>query len=108
MFRLEMEQISQVSSDNDGRRYVQEVMGKVLKCSLIGDLVSLLDVAFQDVVHQCAHVVSVVVYHQQLWETALLQILVESSPAKCLCFRGATFCIHLLHHAELLERERIK
>ena len=52
MLRLEMEQISQVSSDDNGRRYVQEVMGKVLKCSLVGNLVSLLDVAFQNVVHQ--------------------------------------------------------
>ena len=52
MLRLEMEQISQISSDDNGRRYVQEVMGKVLKCSLVGNLVSLLDIAFQNVVHQ--------------------------------------------------------
>ena len=47
-----MEQIGQVGGDNDGRRYVQEVMGKVLKCSLVGNLVSLLDIAFQNIVHQ--------------------------------------------------------
>ena len=60
-----MKQIGQVGSDNNGRRYVEQVVGKLLESRLIGNLVSLFNVTFQDILDKRADIAFAIANGQQ-------------------------------------------
>ena len=103
-----MEQIGQVGSDNNGRRYVEQMVCKLLESRLVGNLVSLFNVTFQDVLDKRADIAFAIVNGQQFRKSTLLQIFVEGRPAESFCLCSTPICIHLFHLAELLEGKRIK
>ena len=104
----DVEEFRKVFDDNHGGCHIQQVMRKLLEGCLVGYLIALLDVAFQDVVHEGAHIAFVVLDGQQLGEATLFQIVIKGRPAESFSLGGTTHGIHLFHNTELIERERIK
>ena len=103
-----MEELGQVCGDNDGGRYIQQMVGQLLKGGLIDNLEALFDVSFQDVLYQRTDVALVILDYQQLREASLLQVFVKGCPAEALGLSGAAFSVHLFHYTVLLEGEGVK
>ena len=55
-----MEQAGQVCGDNDSRRYIEQMVGELFKSRLVGNLVSLFDVTFKNILDKRTNIAFVI------------------------------------------------
>ena len=74
-------------------------MSHVLKLSLVGYVISLLDVTLQNIFDKIGCVLPAILYNDQFWKSAFLNIFVKCFPLQRDAFSGAKIIIYSSHCA---------
>jgi len=102
---LEPELSLQLILDDDRRRDVEQMSGETFQRIDVFDLEPLLYVLRYDIMEQWINIACLIVLHEQFRESALPQVLVESSHEQSHILCGQWCCGYAIIVAPVLERE---
>ncbi len=108
MRRLEAKRVCKLADGRYNGRNVQKMVCHILEVGWKGDAITLLNVSFQDIVHQVGYILPFALDEHQLRKSTLLHVLVESFPAMRNAFCRKVLGIYIFYLAVFLERERKK